>query len=205
MFAFLLSVALISLSGVMIPGPNFAVAVAKSYKSPFAGAKVALGHGLVEVPLILLIYFGLVNFFKDEVVQIALSFLGGGMLIFIGLSLFRRVSSADEGACDLPYGSVAAGAVTSAFNPMFFLWWATIGSMLVMKSLSFGIIGFSLFIPVHLSCDFLWLSFVSLLVYRTKSLWGEKLKAWLLMSSGVLLLGFGVWFLISGVRLILEA
>lgn len=203
MSAFLLSVALISLSGVMIPGPNFAVAVAKSYSSPLAGTKVAIGHALVEVPVIMLIFFGLANFFQNETVQIVLSLLGGGMLIFIGTSLFRRMRKIDEVARDLPYNSIAAGAATSAFNPFFILWWATVGSMLVMKSLTFGTLGFGLFIPVHLGCDFIWLSFVSVLVYKTRSLWGRKFQTGLLAASGILLVGFGVWFLGSGVQIML--
>ena len=203
MSAFLVSVALISLSGVMIPGPNFAVAVAKSYRSPFAGTKIALGHALVEVPVIMLIFFGLANFFQNDAVQIALSILGGGMLIFIGISLFRRIKNTDEMPRDLPYNSIAAGAATSAFNPFFILWWATVGSMLVMKSLTFGTLGFSLFIPVHLACDFIWLTFVSVLVYKTRSLWGRKLQTGLFIASGILLVGFGIWFLSSGVRIML--
>ena len=59
MIPFLSSVAVISLSGVMMPGPMFAVAVTRSYKSQFAGTKMALGHAIVEIPLMLLIYFGL--------------------------------------------------------------------------------------------------------------------------------------------------
>ena len=51
MLAFLLSLAVISLSGVMMPGPMFAVTVAKSYKSRFAGIQIALGHAIVEIPL----------------------------------------------------------------------------------------------------------------------------------------------------------
>ena len=46
--AFLLSVAAISLSGVLMPGPVFAVAVAKGHRSPAAGLKIAIGHGIVE-------------------------------------------------------------------------------------------------------------------------------------------------------------
>ena len=57
MLPFLLSVVVISLSGVMMPGPLFAVTVAKSYKSQLAGMQIALGHALVEIPLILFIYF----------------------------------------------------------------------------------------------------------------------------------------------------
>ena len=51
------SVVLISLSGVMMPGPMFAMTVAKSYRSPWAGAQVALGHAVIELPLILLLYY----------------------------------------------------------------------------------------------------------------------------------------------------
>jgi hypothetical protein len=32
-----------------MPGPLFAVTVAKSYKSQFAGAQIAAGHALVEM------------------------------------------------------------------------------------------------------------------------------------------------------------
>ena len=64
MLPFLVKVAGISLSGVMMPGPVFAVTVAKSYKSRFAGIKIALGHALVEIPLMLLIYFGFGRFFQ---------------------------------------------------------------------------------------------------------------------------------------------
>ena len=52
------TVFLTSLSGVMAPGPMFTMTLAKSYKSPWTGAQVSLGHAVIEVPLILLIYFG---------------------------------------------------------------------------------------------------------------------------------------------------
>ena len=78
--SFLLSVVVISLSGVMMPGPLFAVTVAKSYKSQFAGVQIAAGHALVEIPLMLLIYFGLGRFFQYELVQLTLSLLGGLVL-----------------------------------------------------------------------------------------------------------------------------
>ena len=48
----------VSISGVIAPGPMFAVTLAKSYKSPWAGTLMSLGHAVIEVPLILFIYFG---------------------------------------------------------------------------------------------------------------------------------------------------
>ena len=202
MLPFLASVAVISLSGVMMPGPMFAVTVAKSYKSRFAGIKIALGHALVEIPLMLLIYFGFARFFQEELVQIALYLVGGAVLVWLGIGMFRARSRVIERGKNLPYNSVVAGVIASALNPFFLLWWATIGSMLIMKSLSFGLTGFALLIIVHLLCDFGWLSFISFLVYRTQSLWGRKFQEGLFIGCSWLLIGFGGWFLTSGIRLV---
>ena len=63
LLSFLLSVVFVSLSGVMMPGPVFAVTVAKGYRSKVAGVLIALGHGAIEFPLMFLIYFGFTQFF----------------------------------------------------------------------------------------------------------------------------------------------
>jgi len=187
----------------MMPGPVFAVTVAKSYKSQLAGTQIALGHALVEIPLILLIYFGFARFFQDELVRLTLSVLGGAVLIWLGIGMFRARTSVVGMGKDLPYNSLVAGVVTSAVNPFFIVWWATIGSMLIMKSLEFGTTGFALFVPVHWLCDLAWLSFVSILVYKTQSLWGRKFQEGLFIVCSLLLIGFGGWFLTSGLQLVM--
>ena len=73
MLAALGTVVVTSLSGVMMPGPMFTMTLAKSYKSPWAGVHVSLGHAVIEVPLILLVYFGLGRFFENSIVQLVLS------------------------------------------------------------------------------------------------------------------------------------
>ena len=200
MLSFLLSVVAISLSGVMMPGPMFAVTLAKSYKSQLAGIQIALGHALVEIPLMLLIYFGFAQFFEHILAQIIVSMLGGAMLIWLGIGMFKARTAVIERGKDLPYNSVVCGVVTSILNPYFLLWWATIGSKLIMNSLTFGITGFALLIPIHWLCDLVWLSFVSILVYRTHSLWNRKFQQGLFIACSLLLIGFGGWFLTSGVQ-----
>ena len=59
-----------------------------------------------------------------------------------------------------------------------------------------------LFAIVHLLCDFGWFAFVSVMVHRTKSMWGGKVQRGLLIASSLLLIGFGGWFLSSGIRLV---
>ncbi len=203
MFSFLLSVIVISLSGVMLPGIMFAVTIAKSYKSPFAGAQITLGHAIIEIPMMLIIYFGFAPFFKEELVQIILYLGGAGMLFWLGITMFKAKTRVVEKGQDLPYNSVTAGVMTTVLNPACYLWWVIIGSTLIMNSLEFGILGFVLLIPTHLLCDLVWLSAVSILVYKTQSVWGQKFQEWLFIACSLLLIGFGGWFLIKGFQLII--
>ncbi len=202
MLPLLLRVVVISLSGVMMPGPMFAMALAKSHRTPWAGAQISLGHAVIEVPLILLIYFGFTRLFTGSTVQLVLSTVGGVMIIWLGISMFRARAAVVQQGKDLPYNAFVAGILTSGFNPFFLLWWATVGSLLVMKFLNFGTMGLSLFIIVHWLCDLAWLSFVSVVVYKTHSLWGKRLHEGVFIICSLLLVGFGGWYLISGIRLV---
>ena len=202
MLPLLLSVVVISLSGVMMPGLMFGVTLVKSLKSPWAGAGIALGHAVIEIPLTVAIYFGLARFFAGTILQVVLSIAGGAMIVWLGIGMFRARAEMVQGGKDLPYNAVLTGVITSALNPFFWLWWATVGSMLVMRFYSFGNIGLVSFMVVHWLCDLIWLSFVSNLVYRTHSLWGVKLQEWLFIGGSLLLAGFGIWYAISGFQIL---
>ena len=203
MLPILLSVAVISFSGVMMPGPMLAVTLAKSYKSPWTGTWLSFGHAVIEVPLILLIYFGFAQFFQVTVVRLALSVAGSGMIIWMGVSMFRARSEVARKGKDLPYNAFTAGILTSVFNPFFLVWWATIGSMLIMRILEFGTMGLIVFIMVHWLCDLAWLTLVSNVIYRTHAFWNQRVQEWLFIACSLLLVGFGIWFLISGIRLVI--
>jgi len=178
----------------------FAMTVARSYRTPWTGVQIAFGHAVIEVPLILLIYFGFAQFFEHSTVKLVLSIVGGVMIIWLGIGMFRaRVGVVQKGK-DLPYNAFVAGILTSGLNPFFLLWWATVGSMLLMKFLDFGTTGLVIFIIVHWLCDLVWLTFVSVIIYKTQSLWGNKNQKWLFIACSLLLIGFGVWFLISGIQ-----
>jgi threonine/homoserine/homoserine lactone efflux protein len=200
MLPILLSVVVISLSGVMAPGPMFAVVLTKSYSSAWAGTLMSLGHAVIEVPVILLVYFGFAQIFQNSIVQLVMSVLGGGMVLWLGISMFRARTEVVEKGKDLPYNAFVAGILMTALNPLFLLWWATIGSMLTMRVLSYAVLGLAAFIIVHWLCDLFWLSFVSVMVYRTHSIWGKKFQEWLFVACSLLLVGFGVWFIVSGIQ-----
>ncbi len=113
----------ISLSGVMTPGPVFAATIAKGYNDMRAGVKIALGHGLVEFPLMALIAFSLGYVFENDSVKLAIGLIGGALMVYLGVNMIRSRGSIVEGEKEyIPYGSFTTGALTTSANPYFFIW-----------------------------------------------------------------------------------
>ena len=200
MLAALGTVIVTSLSGVMMPGPMFAVTIAKSMKSPWAGVLVALGHAVIEVPLILLVYFGLASFFHNEILKLVLNVAGGGMIVWMGWDMFRaRKKLAREGK-DTRYNAFVAGIAMSGLNAFFIVWWLTVGSLLLMNFVNaVGVWGIPFFIIVHWLCDLVWLTFVSFTIFKTHKFWGEKVQEWVFIVLSLALLYFGGQFIVKGI------
>lgn len=196
-YIFLLSVILISLSGVMSPGPLFAVTVAKSGREKNAGALLSVGHGIVEFPLMFLIYLGFDWIFASLLVQKAIGFVGGALMVYLGLKMLKTRKEAGSESPFLKHSSVASGILATAGNPYFLLWWATIGAFLVMNSTLFGLLGFLLFAAVHWSCDLAWNIFVSLTVFKSRRFWTKKVYNAVFVFCFAILTSFGIWFIIS--------
>jgi len=198
---FLGSVIAISLTGVMMPGPVTAVTVTRGAQRKEAGALVALGHGIVEIPLILLIYLGLASFLTLPEVKIGVGLAGGLVLIWMAWGMFRTKPTALNERKELPHGAVVAGLATTAASPYFFLWWATVGATLLVNASAFGKTGVVALGVTHWLCDLAWLFLVSWVVFKSKRLWTPKVTSVVFGVCAAVLAGFGVWFIFSGINL----
>jgi threonine/homoserine/homoserine lactone efflux protein len=89
---FLLQVFVISLSGVMAPGPVTAAAIGMGTRSRFAGSLIAVGHGIVEFPLMVLIVLGAGGVFELPAAQIGIGLAGGIILLVMGIGMLTRIS-----------------------------------------------------------------------------------------------------------------
>lgn len=192
-------VILISLSGVMTPGPVFAAAVAQGYKDKAAGIKIAIGHGIVEFPLMIMIALvglGAEKLFEEPGVKLGIGLVGGILLIFLGVSMIRsRKEIAEESKDQRAWNAMTAGVLTTSANPYFFIWWATVGVALVLNAQWFGPVVVVIFAVVHWSCDLAWYSFTSFAVYRTKHLWTPLVHEIVFGICGATMLVFGVYFI----------
>lgn len=196
-YFFLMSVIFISLSGVMMPGPVFAVTVAKGYRNKIAGTLIALGHGAIEFPLMFLIYFGLTGVFTSNIVQKIISFVGGLILICMGLQTLKTQNKKSEEYNGSGHNPFFAGILATGANPYFFLWWTTVGTALIMNASVFGLIGVLFFAIAHWSCDLIWDTFLSMVVFKSRRFWTKRTHNIVLAFCFIVLVGFGIWFIIS--------
>ena len=196
-FLFLTSVIFISFSGVMTPGPLFAATINKALKSRIAGVLIALGHGIIEFPLMFLIYFGFAPFLASPLTQKIIGFVGGLIMIYIALRMIKSEKKAAEADGFAKNSALVAGIITTAANPYFLLWWATIGTTLIINALLFGFLGFLVFAVTHWLCDLVWDSFIGVTVFKSKRFLTDKARFIIFCFCFVVFVGFGAWFVIS--------
>lgn len=203
LFAFLLEATVISMSGVLSPGPVTAVAVGKGSESPHAGAWVAVGHGLVEIPLMAAIFFGLGYVLNQDLARAAVALVGGLFLLVMGLGMLRGVKQVEVSSSKSTRSPVIAGVLLSLGNPYFLIWWATVGAALIMRSASFGPLGFLLFALAHWLCDFFWAYFLSALSFKGGRFFGRRFQEVVFAASGLFLLFFSGRFIVDAVKVLL--
>ena len=194
---FLLSAAAISLTGVMLPGPMTAATIAKGYSDRDAGALIAIGHGIVELPLIAAIYLGFGRFISFPQVVKGIYIVGGLALFYLGFRMFRFRNDAPSEVVGLPSSSLVTGIVITGSNSAFYIWWVFVGMPLVAGAAKFGLVGVLLFTLVHWCCDLAWSEFLSMGTFKSREWWTQKVQKVVFTVCALVLIGFGVWFFLS--------
>jgi threonine/homoserine/homoserine lactone efflux protein len=197
---FLIQVVVISLSGVMAPGPVTAATIAMGARSRYAGALIALGHGIVEFPLIILIVFGAGRILKLPAAQIVIGLAGGAFLLVMAIQMLSSLRSPEEFEAKFSGSTpLLTGVLLSATNPYFLLWWGTIGLALATTAANLGIWAFALFAIVHWLCDFVWLCALSWASFKGSTLLGPRIGRIVLSICALAMLVFGLCFIYKAV------
>jgi threonine/homoserine/homoserine lactone efflux protein len=202
LLSFLAEAVVISLSGVMSPGPITAVAVSRGGESPYAGPLVALGHGLAEFPLMALIAWGFGALVETAWVHTAIALVGGVLLLVLGIGMLRSRRQGGQAAESAHRYPLVAGLLLSAGNPFFLIWWVTVGAALIARSLQFGAWGPVALGLAHWSVDLTWCSVLSVLSYRGRRTFGPRFQEVVLTLCGVFLVLFGGRYIYEAVAAI---
>jgi threonine/homoserine/homoserine lactone efflux protein len=202
---FLLKVFVISFSGAMQPGPVTAAAVTIGTRNRYAGLALAVGHVIIEFPLMVLIMLGMDKLLKSPKTQIVIGLAGGVVLLIMGIRMLTGLKTVNDAQYktvrDKP---VLAGIVLSAGNPYFLLWWATVGLALATNAIEFGIWAFAMFAVVHWLVDCIWFEALSWASFKGSILLGPRGQRKVLLVCSMALLGFGLFFIYNAASGLIE-
>jgi threonine/homoserine/homoserine lactone efflux protein len=185
----------------MAPGAITAAALAAGTRRRHAGALIAVGHGIVEFPLIVLIILGVGWLLQIAAVRVAIGLAGGGIMLWMAVGLLRALRApALESVAPPQRHPVWIGIVLTATNPFFLVWWATVGLKLTVDAAALGTTAFALFAAIHWVCDLVWLEILTVASHSGTRLLGPIVQKVILVVCGGAMALFGAHFLISAVR-----
>lgn len=189
---------LIGFTGALAPGPTLVATINASFRGDWtAGLRVSLGHIIIETAIFFLIILGLAGLAKPYTSAIAV--IGGMALIVFGIMTVTgsRSATLSPGSSHGNAGPVMAGFLTSAANPYFWIWWLSVGSVLLISSLEGGLLIAGVFMLGHWGADTSWYTFVSTGVAKGRTILKDSTYQLIMAACGVFLVIFGFYYLIS--------
>lgn len=193
----------VAFSGAMMPGPLMTATISESaIRGPWVGPKMIAGHAILEILLLVALFFGLEPLFKQELFFIIVSLVGGGIMIWMATGMFRSIPTLEiktDTTSSKRMNLYLSGILMSLANPYWIIWWATIGLGYVLISKAQGITGVIFFFAGHILGDLVWYSVISFAVGKGRRFFSNRTYKILVGACAVFLVGFAVWLVVTGI------
>ncbi len=167
-----------------------------------SGLQCAVGHTIVEAPLVFSLALGLSTFVNPTSVRL-IEFSGGSMLlIFAGVQFLQASRRIEIDPNKLPDAwqrrpGVLLGMAFTGLNPFFIVWWLTVGSTLISQAILLGAFGeVALMYAPHVWMDYAWLGGTAAVAGRGRPFLGKWSRTMLLIF-GAAMAYFGVSFILA--------
>lgn len=205
LLALWISIFLISFSGAMMPGPVLSVTISEASEKGFrAGPLVVLGHGLVELILVIALASGMSQWIGGGLFTKTVAIVGGLVLFWMGVAMVTSVRG-HSARLDLSgrsrkgaLGPVFMGGLTTISNPYWYLWWASIGMLYMVQALRFKTAGLAIFFSGHILSDLVWYSLIAFGIAFGRNFLSDRVYRGLSLACGIFLVGIGVYFMGCG-------
>ena len=198
MIEFAVLVIIISVSGVMSPGPLFAANITYGLKEGFrSGIKIAIGHSIVELPLVILLGIGAFSLEIFPEFRVIISIFGAITLFgFAGIQI-KSIFKKNGGISTKPkHGPIITGILFSALNPFFIIWWLTIGLKLISDAmLVWAFAGVLIVFVFHIWMDFVWLGMIAFFASKSVKIISNRNYKIIMAGLSLILIYFGITFL----------
>jgi threonine/homoserine/homoserine lactone efflux protein len=198
-----IEVIVLSASGVLAPGPLFFANLVYGIRlDKWSGIKVASGHAVVELPIIIMLAAGLSTFDAAIVYAGVIGMIGGiAILAFAAFQITNIIKEKpphDTRHITGSKGPFVVGIALSALNPFFLLWWFTAGLKLIADSAAFGVTtGVAILFALHIWMDYAWLAGTAYLASRAAFLLESKYYRFLLLGLAAVLMYYGISFVLQ--------
>lgn len=199
----LLEYAFLGMAAAATIGPVTIETVRRGLKGGFAPAfLVNMGATAVDAAYLLLIFFGLSSFVSNPAFRMALGLFGAAVLIYFGANSIREYFAGGEILGRKPSGKsgndFVAGMLINISNPMAIMAWLAFygivsagmggaGGYATLLNLFFVVAGTAL-----------WGVILSLMAHLGKGILTKKALGYVSLASGIILIGFGLYFGYSG-------
>ncbi len=200
---FIAEVVGVTASGALAPGPLFVKNITEGSKfGARSGFLFAIGHTAVELSLVIVLALGLLAVANESAVKLVIGVAGGLALLVFGLMQIREAMSSKPVEIRQEKRAFKShflvGTVFTGLNPYFILWWLIPGAKLILDSIAFGSwAGVLLMYVAHVWMDYAWLTGTAYLARRGTKFVDRKGYRVVLILFGLILIGFGFYFLAS--------
>ncbi|MDI1495258.1 MAG: lysine transporter LysE [Cenarchaeum symbiont of Oopsacas minuta] len=200
-FALAFTIIIISITGVMSPGPLFTANIAYGIKGGIkSGLKMAIGHTIIEMPIVAILGLGIITIDGAPWFIASVAAVGAaGLFVF---AVMQTKAVLHEKRSDHIFGKdpLVVGIMLSAMNPFFILWWLTIGLKLITDVIhQWGLIGIPLMFMLHIWFDYVWMMFVGGISGRASKFISNKLYRIIMLGTSIVLVYFGIVFAIDAI------
>jgi threonine/homoserine/homoserine lactone efflux protein len=192
----------VGLSGAMMPGPLLVYTIAQSLRKGWmTGFFVIVGHAIVEVALMILIYIGITALITSAFFTQVVGAVGGAVMVFMAWTLYKSGWDVSKKSDNRTHGSIVGGILFTALNPGFPLWWATAGAKLLMEGVKdAGLLGAGFVIVGHWGADFGYYMLVSTLTAKGKENIVKRYVSKIKDILATMLAFIGIYFLTDAIK-----
>jgi threonine/homoserine/homoserine lactone efflux protein len=197
---FAVLVIIISASGVMSPGPLFTANITYGLREGVrSGIKIAIGHTIVELPLVILLGIGVFSLEIFPEFKTIISIFGALTLFGFAALQIKTIVGKKKNILKKPkQGPIITGIVFSALNPFFIIWWITIGFKLISDAMMiWAFVGVLIVFLSHIWMDFAWLGLTAFLASKSKKIISNRNYKIIIFGLSLTLIYFGITFLID--------
>ena len=196
-------------SGAASPGPVLVAVINSTHKyGKFTGFLFMIGHSILEILVVILIFYNLAVVLSIPLVYFIFCTVGGSILFILGYLTLKNINEFSiekemekveikESKFKHP---IIQGIILSLSNPFFLIWWGTAGlsNMTSLNVFIFGMVGVIIYYIGHILSDFAWYDFISFSVFYGKKIITDKVYKIILIICSCLFFYFCFKFILIG-------